>query len=177
MSVSRTVGEKYWFKGLPFDEWRVRDTWGEKYWCRGLPSEGLLPLLTPVLLPSGIVSEEAFGIPVVTGAGVIQNLYPTGIASEEAVGNQVVIPPIDPTFFLKVFQEVAQVEWIDPPLLKVAQVTGQVEYYEYTYMRTYQVIGQVEYDPVPPPKRQFPIPNVKTRWQSQAGKREFPVVA
>jgi len=69
------------------------------------------------------------------------------------------------------------VEWIAPSLLKVAQVVGQVEYYEYTYLRVYQVIGQVEYDPLAPSKRQYPLPREETVWQSQAGKREFPVVA
>lgn len=43
MSVSRLVGEKYWFKGLPFKEWRVKDDWGEKYWRKGRPSQALLP--------------------------------------------------------------------------------------------------------------------------------------
>jgi hypothetical protein len=62
-------------------------------------------------------------------------------------------------------------------LLKVAQVIGQVEYYEFCYLRTYQVIAQVEYDPVPPPKRQFPVPHPNRIWQSQGGKRVFPVVA
>ena len=77
---------------------------------------------------------------------------------------------------LKVFQEVAQVEWQDPPLLKVSQVVAQAEYFEYTYMRTYQVLAQVEYDPIPPPKREFPVPHPNRIWQSQGGKREFPVV-
>jgi len=80
---------------------------------------------------------------------------------------------------LKVFQEVAQVEWLDPPLLKTSQVIGQVEWLDPSLLKVSQVIGQVEYDPIPPPlppNRLFPIPNPKTRWQSQTGKRVFPVV-
>ena len=78
---------------------------------------------------------------------------------------------------LKVFQVVGQVEWLNLYLLKVAQVVAQVEYYGFCYLRVYQVMAQVEYDPLPPPKRQFPVPNPNTVWQSQAGKREFPVVS
>jgi hypothetical protein len=77
---------------------------------------------------------------------------------------------------LKVSQVVGQVEVQDPPLLKVSQVIGQVEYYEFCYLRTYQVIAQVEYDPVPPPKRQFPVPHPNRILQSQGYKRKFPVV-
>jgi hypothetical protein len=32
----------------------------------------------------------------------------------------------------------------------------------------------LDYDPVK--KRKFPVPNIKTKWQSQYGKRKFPVV-
>jgi hypothetical protein len=34
----------------------------------------------------------------------------------------------------------------------------------------------VEYDPVPPPKRQFPVPHPNRILQSQGYKRKFPVV-
>ena len=55
-----------------------------------------------------------------------------------------VFPP-DP--LIKVFQEVAQVEYSDPPLLKVFQVTGQVEYQDaQPGINVSQIIGQVEYD-------------------------------
>jgi len=41
----------------------------------------------------------------------------------------------------------------------------------------YQVSGQVEFDPIPPPKREFPVPHPNRIWQSQGGKRVFPIVA
>jgi hypothetical protein len=103
-----------------------------------------------------------------------------------------VFPP-DP--LIKVFQEVAQVEYSDPPLLKVFQVTGQVEYQdaqpgilvsqiigqveydEFNGLKISQVVGQVEYSDIPLPHRIFPVPDSRTLWQSQVEKRTFPVVA
>jgi hypothetical protein len=95
----------------------------------------------------------------------------------------------------KVFQEVAQVEYEDPPLLKIFQVSGQVEYQdaqpgicvsqiigqveyaEFSGLKVSQIFGQVEYSDIPLPRRIFPVPDSHTLWQSQVGKREFPVVA
>jgi hypothetical protein len=65
-----------------------------------------------------------------------------------------------------------------PPQLKVFQEVAQVEYSDTApRMIVSQVISQVEYDPIPPPKRQFPVPNPRTLWQSQVEKRTFPGVA
>jgi hypothetical protein len=103
-----------------------------------------------------------------------------------------VFPP-DP--LIKVFQEVAQVEYSDPPLFKVFQVTGQVEYQdaqpginvsqiigqveydEFSGLKISQIVGQVEYSDIPLPRRIFPVSDSRTLWQSQVEKRTFPVVA
>ena len=97
---------------------------------------------------------------------------------------------------LKVFQAVAQAEWEAPPLIKVSQVIGQAEYQIPPLIKVPQIIGQVEYrqfDPglyvkqfivqveyqeIPPLtcRRKFPVPDARTAWQSQAGRRQFPVV-
>jgi len=92
----------------------------------------------------------------------------------------------------KVFQEVAQVEYEDPPLLKVSQVIGQVEYQdaqpgiyvnqiigqveydEFSGFKVFQVAGQVEYSDIPLPRRIFPVPDSRTLWQTQVEKRTFP---
>ena len=114
MSASRNVGEKYWFKGLPFKELRAKDDWGEKYWRKGRPSQALLPSSTPILLPSAIGSGEAFGTPAII-CGPVEvapssiassetfgtprltlKIVPTGIESEEAVGTPKVTPGKDP---------------------------------------------------------------------------------
>lgn len=84
-----------------------------------------------------------------------------------------VFPP-DP--LIKVFQEVAQVEYSDPPLLKVSQVIGQMEYNEFSGMKAFQVVGQVEYSDIPLPRRIFPVPDSRTLWQTQVEKRTFPEV-
>jgi hypothetical protein len=94
----------------------------------------------------------------------------------------------------KVFQEVAQVEYSDPPLHKVFQITGQVEYQdaqpgiyvsqivgqveydEFSGLKISQVVGQVEYSDIPLPRRIFPVPDSRTLWQSQVEKRAFPGV-
>ena len=100
---------------------------------------------------------------------------------------------------LKVFQAVAQAEWEAPPLIKVSQckiytarwnikfhrlsrspsIIGQVEYRQFDpglYVK--QFIVQVEYQEIPPLtcRRKFPVPDARTAWQSQAGRRQFPVV-
>jgi hypothetical protein len=97
---------------------------------------------------------------------------------------------------LKVFQAVAQAEWEAPPLIKVFQVIGQAEYQIPPLIKVPQIISQVEYrqfDPglyvkqfivqveyqeIPPLtcRRKFPVPDARTAWQSQAGRRQFPVV-
>ena len=84
MSASKDMGEKFWFKGLPFKELRLADDWGDKYWRKGRPSQALLPTSFPILIPSSIGSAEAFGTPVITCGPV--EVAPAAIASSEAFG-------------------------------------------------------------------------------------------
>ena len=84
------------------------------------------------------------------------------------------VPPL-----LKATQNLTQVEYSIPPLIKVPQIIGQVEYRQFDpglYVK--QFIVQVEYQEIPPLtcRRKFPVPDARTAWQSQAGRRQFPVV-
>ncbi|OGP74264.1 MAG: hypothetical protein A2Y80_00705 [Deltaproteobacteria bacterium RBG_13_58_19] len=81
---------------------------------------------------------------------------------------------------IKVFQVLGQVEFIGPPNVKVPQALAQVEYQSNpTGIYIYQALVQVEYSEESGPEpggRKFPVPNDLTTWQSQAGRRKFPVV-
>jgi hypothetical protein len=84
------------------------------------------------------------------------------------------VPPL-----LKATQNLTQVEYSILPLIKVPQIIGQVEYRQFDpglYVK--QFIVQVEYQEIPPLtcRRKFPVPDARTAWQSQAGRRQFPVV-
>ncbi|RJR34490.1 MAG: LamG domain-containing protein [Deltaproteobacteria bacterium] len=78
-------------------------------------------------------------------------------------------------------QTLAQVEYDLEPIIKAHQVIAQVEIIlNPTGIYVCQMLGQVEYvegaGPGPGARRIFPVPHIKTTWQSQAGKRKFPVV-
>lgn len=80
---------------------------------------------------------------------------------------------------INISQVLGQVEGELEPSLKVSQVLGQVEIVTNpTGIYVYQMLGQIEYleEAGPGVRRIFPVPSALNTWQSQAGKRKFPVV-
>jgi hypothetical protein len=80
---------------------------------------------------------------------------------------------------VKTLQHLAQVEYGLPSLVKVPQILGQVEYREFDpAIYVHHILGQVEYQEIPSlfHRRKFPVPDSRATWQSQAGRRKYPVV-
>jgi hypothetical protein len=76
-----------------------------------------------------------------------------------------------------VHQAQERVEYFVAPLDKVTQAFAQVEVPRLaTGQYVFQTSLQVEYSDAAAVFRTFPVPNAKTRWQSQAGKRKFPII-
>ena len=143
-------------------EWRIGAPSGEAWYWDGLIDEMVVFNALKSILDIDKIRAGAY-----TGAGAVDIMQALAQAEYQ-------VPPL-----LKATQNLTQVEYSIPPLIKVPQIIGQVEYRQFDpglYVK--QFIVQVEYQEIPPLtcRRKFPVPDARTAWQSQAGRRQFPVV-